>query len=126
MNAPAITPKSFQIRATRLKAQLDPSESFYWFYVSIHLEQPGGAEFSSSGLELVEYHLLDSTIPNPNVRITNPRNGFEYCLWLYGFIRASADLITSDGVVLKLPPTELEWSAAEDEIKKNGNTELSW
>src|SRR5262245_57735797 len=118
--------RSFYIRATRIKAELDSSKEFFWFYVSVHLGQLPGATISLSDLDLVEYHLLDSSIPNPNVRVTSSTNGFEYRLWLYGFIRISADLITKDGQLLQLPPVEISWDATPAEKQLNGENELSW
>jgi len=117
---------SFEIRATRIKSALEDDESFYWFYVSLHLEQKADADMSLSQLELVEYHLLDGSFPDPDIRISNPRNGFEYRFWLYGFIRASADLVTKSGRVFRLPSTKLQWDFTADELKRNGKRELSW
>jgi hypothetical protein len=116
---------SLTIKATRLKAEFDKDEEFYWFYVSIHLEEdelpPRLKEIA-----LVEYHLLDETIDNGDKRVTTPSDGFAYRIWLYGFIKASADIITKDGERFTLPATKLAWAVTPAEIKANGKRELSW
>ncbi len=79
-----------------------------------------------SDLALVEYHLLDDTFPDPDVRVANPANGFEYKFWTYGFIKVSAHIVTRSGEVIPLPPTPLSWDVTPNEIKLNGKSELSW
>jgi len=117
---------SFRIVATRIKADLSDDKTFYWFYISLHLEQVEGASMSLSDIDIVEYQLLHSSFPNPNVRITTRTNGFEYKLWCYGFFRASADVVTKDGEVLPLPATNLSWEVEKEEMEANGKDELSW
>ena len=117
---------SLNIKATRLKAELSDDESFYWFYVSIHLEEAGDLPPFLKDIALVEYHLLDETIENGDVRATNPSKGFAYRVWLYGFIKASADVITKGGEKVTIPPTRLEWAVTDAEVALNGKDELSW
>ena len=101
-------------------------ESFYWFYVRIHLEEGGDLPPLLKDIALVEYHLLDKTIENGDVRVTNSAKGFAYRVWLYGFIKASADVITKEGEKVTVPPTRLEWEVTAAEIALNGKYELSW
>ena len=114
-----------KIVATRLKAELEDDGSFYWFYVSIHLERTS-ADVPFENIALVEYHLLHKSIPNPDVRVTNAASAFEHKLWLYGFIAVSADIITKAGKLIKIPRTEITWDVTESETKLNGRSELSW
>lgn len=118
----------FFIKSTRKKASLSDDKTFYWFYVSIHLESVPGASIGLSDVALVEYHMEDPTFDksNRNKRVTNPTEGFEYRLWLYGFIKVSADIITKSGELIKLPSTKLIWAFTAEEEHLNGREELSW
>ena len=113
------------ITATRLKDSLSDDKSFFWFYIGIELQRTAD-DIPFSGIALVEYHLLHESFPNPDVRVTNPANGFQYKLWTYGFFRVSADIITKDGKLLRLPATRLSGPVTPAEIKANGKRELSW
>jgi len=117
---------SFRIKVDRIKSALDDSKEFYWFYVRLHLLERNGGELDLGDVELVEYHLLDKTFRKPHIRIKDPRNGFEYRFWLWGFIEVSADVITKSGSVYSLSPVKLEWDYTPDELERNGKAELSW
>ena len=118
----------FLIKAKRIKVSLDKDESFYWFYVGIYLEPLPGALIALREIALVEYHMEDSSFEpaNRNKRVSDPTDGFEYRLWLYGFIKASADIITKKGELVKLPSTKLTWAFTPQEERLNGRDELSW
>ena len=116
---------SLTIKATRLKAEFDKDEEFYWFYVSIHLEEDDLPP-RLKDIALVEYHLLDETIEDSDKRVTRPVDGFAYRIWLYGFIKASADIITKEGEKITLPETKLEWAVTPAEMEANGKRELTW
>jgi hypothetical protein len=118
----------FLIKATRKSASLSEDQKFYWFYVGIYLEPLPGATVSLKDVALVEYHLEDPSI-NPsrrNKRVTDATDGFEYRLWLYGFIKVSADVITKSGEIVRLPTTMMSWAYTLEEETKNGREELSW
>jgi hypothetical protein len=118
----------FLIKATRIKASLDDDKTFYWFYVGIHLEDLPGAQVSLNDVALVEYHMEDPSFlsKDKNKRVSSPANKFEYRIWLYGFIKVSADIITKRGDLIKLPTTKLSWAFTEEEESLNGRDELSW
>ncbi len=119
-------PINFEIKAERIKSALSEDKSFYWFYVSLHIEQKGTQPFTLADIELVEYHLLDRSFPEPNKRITNPNRGFEYRFWLFGFIEVSADVVLRSARIVRLPATPISWDVTKDEIEKNGVEELTW
>jgi hypothetical protein len=116
----------FLIKARRKKVSVSDDESFYWFYVGIYLEPLPGASVALGDLALVEYHMEDPSFESKNKRVTNPGEGFEYRLWLYGFIKVSADVITKTGDIIRLPTTKLNWAFTADEEALNGREELSW
>ena len=118
--------ESFTIKATRLKSALSDDKTFYWFYVSLHLEQNARADVSLDQIAMVEYHLLHDSFPKKNIRITDPRNGFEYRFWLYGFIEVSAEVVLKIGDIVRLPATKLSWAVEVNEVNLNGKKELSW
>lgn len=114
-----------QITAQKLKSSLSDDRTFYWFYIGIQLERTA-SDLSFDEIALVEYHLLHSTFPNPDIRVANAANGFQYKIWMYGFIKVSADIITKDGRLIKVSATPLSWPVSDEEIAKNGKSELSW
>ncbi|MDR3460305.1 MAG: hypothetical protein P4N60_22985 [Verrucomicrobiae bacterium] len=127
MPRPSTDADAFKIKATRIKAADSDDGEFFWFYISLHLEKDGVSQTAWEDIVLVEYHLLDTSFPEPNVRIRKgPANGFEYRFWLYGFIKVSADLVTRQGEIIKLPATPISWPVTQEEIAKNGKRELSW
>ena len=117
---------SFEIKSERIKSSLDDNQKFYWFYIRLFLKQKDKARLSHEDLKVIEYHLLDKSFPEPNIRIIDSKHQFEYKFWLYGFIKVSATVIMKTGEILTLPPTNIEWQVTKDEIDLNGTRELSW
>lgn len=119
--------ESFRIVARRVKSALDNDGDYYWFYIAIGLEPTDHCQVQLTAIELVEYHFLHESFSRmPNARVRNMKTGFEYRMWVYGFFRASADVVTQDGHVVRLPATKLAWDVTQAEIDKNGKEELSW